>query len=493
MKQKIIDSALNEISDQYIEAAASPKKKLRPHWTGAVAAVLALALLAGVLLRPTPNNGTDLPTISAWPTDAGPLTPIIIDEGRHGAHAVATAQYPRQHPYPTDESANGAYRLWLEDRKALRNHPNGYADNLKESFSRIVPTVLTAQQGENAVCSPLNLYMALAMLAQITDGNSRGQILELLNMESMDALRTQAQQVWRSHYYNDGLSTSILGSSLWIDENYTCNEETAKLLAEYYFASVFTGDLGTAKMDEALQSWLSSQTGGLLDEYIEDIRMDPLTVLALASTIYYQVQWTGEFHEKFNTEAPFHSPKGDVDATYMNQTLLHGPYYWGEDFGAVALSLEDGSLMWLFLPDEGTTPKALLESGQIFDFLNASSKNQKDLTINLTLPKFDLSAKRELTKELKALGVTDIFQMGVADFSPILQEKDDGYVSEVTHAARVSIDEKGVTAAAFTLILRCGAAMPPEDRMDFVLDRPFLFVIESQDGLPLFAGTVYEP
>ena len=29
--------------------------------------------------------------------------------------------------------------------------------------------------------------------------------------------------------------------------------------------------------------------------------------------------------------------------------------------------------------------------------------------------------------------------------------------------------------------------------MDFVLDRPFAFVIESQDGLPLFAGIVNEP
>ena len=51
MKQKIIDSALNEISDQYIEAAASPKKKLRPHWTGAVAAVLALVIAAVAIRR----------------------------------------------------------------------------------------------------------------------------------------------------------------------------------------------------------------------------------------------------------------------------------------------------------------------------------------------------------------------------------------------------------------------------------------------------------
>ena len=37
------------------------------------------------------------------------------------------------------------------------------------------------------------------------------------------------------------------------------------------------------------------------------------------------------------------------------------------------------------------------------------------------------------------------------------------------------------------------AAMPPEDEMDFTLDRPFLFVITNAGGLPLFAGIVNHP
>ena len=39
----------------------------------------------------------------------------------------------------------------------------------------------------------------------------------------------------------------------------------------------------------------------------------------------------------------------------------------------------------------------------------------------------------------------------------------------------------------------CAAAMPPEDEVDFVLDRPFLFVLTNEDGLPLFAGIVEQP
>ena len=42
-------------------------------------------------------------------------------------------------------------------------------------------------------------------------------------------------------------------------------------------------------------------------------------------------------------------------------------------------------------------------------------------------------------------------------------------------------------------MMEAGAAMPPDEEVDFILDRPFLFVIESHDGLPLFVGTVNTP
>ena len=54
-------------------------------------------------------------------------------------------------------------------------------------------------------------------------------------------------------------------------------------------------------------------------------------------------------------------------------------------------------------------------------------------------------------------------------------------------------NEEGVTAAAYTEMRLAGAAAPPDDEIDFVLDRPFLFVITGRDGLPLFVGTVHPP
>ena len=69
------------------------------------------------------------------------------------------------------------------------------------------------------------------------------------------------------------------------------------------------------------------------------------------------------------------------------------------------------------------------------------------------------------------------------------------FVSSAAHAARVKIDEEGCEAAAYTVEYTSNTAAPmaPEEEIDFVLDRPFLFAITGNDGLPLFVGVVNVP
>ena len=93
---------------------------------------------------------------------------------------------------------------------------------------------------------------------------------------------------------------------------------------------------------------------------------------------------------------------------------------------------------------------------------------------------------------LKALGVTDVFDMDAADFTP-LTDVPLVYVSQAKHAARVIVEEEKVEAAAYTIIGAAGAAAPPGDTVEFTVDRPFLFAITGPAGLPLFVGVVNDP
>lgn len=110
--------------------------------------------------------------------------------------------------------------------------------------------------------------------------------------------------------------------------------------------------------------------------------------------------------------------------------------------------------------------------------------------IHWSVPKFDVDSDLDLIPALQALGVTDVFADGVADFSPLTDL--DALVSQVKHTARVKVDEEGCEAAAFTAIMADAGAMMPEDMpvVEMNLNRPFGFLITGADGLPLFTGIV---
>lgn len=513
MNHDKISEALSHISDDKLAEAAHLPGRRRLRWVGAIAALLVLAITAGVLLphlSAASQAGSRQPDSSGAHLSSSPEAENNFNSFQSNpltAKALLAApRYPKMSPYPDEtkyaesgdwDAFDLEYTAWRDSIGTQRNQPDGYADSLRGYFSASIPAFLSDGETSNAVCSPLSVYMALAMLAEVTDGTSRQQILDLLDASSVDTLRSQAGQVWNAHYMADNASSTVLANSLWLDEDLSYNTDTVQTLADSYYASVFQGDLGTESMNTLLQDWLNDQTGNLLQEQAESLEMSPDTVLALASTIYYRAKWSTEFSESSNITAPFHTPSGDADATFMYKILNYGPYYWGEDYSAVYLSLDDGSKMWLILPDEGYTPSDILESGNALSTIfgdYANCENQTRIRVNLRLPKFDVSGEPDLKAALKTLGITDVFRQDTADFSSVLSGANGScWLDTVSHAARVKIDEEGVEAAAYTAMLICGNAMPPDDEVDFTLDRPFLFVITSHDDLPLFAGIVNEP
>lgn len=497
MKRDTLEKALDQISDRHIAEAAQPKRRRFPFWIPAIAAVLALVILASIAFRPvnqsqSPDLGGPMPPTR--PTDPSFNGPVPL-EGHHLQYLAASPVYPKMAPYPSDDNyEENAYTNWRNSQKKQYNQPSGYADSAEVFFSQITTTLLSGENDQNIACSPVNIYMALAMLAEVTDGESRQQILTALGADSIEALRIQAGHVWNAHYCADNATTLTLANSLWLDQDLKYNETTVQTLAKDYYASVLQGQLGSDEMNESLRSWINEQTGGLLQQQAADLEMDPQTIMALASTVYYRCKWdpASSFQEKNNSQGVFHSPQTDWTVTFMNRTLDYGPYYWGEHYGAISLSLEDGSRMWLILPDKNSSPKALLEEGVISQVLNGRQES-KQIKVNLSLPKFDVRSNLELENALKVMGITDVFSTE-ANFSAILSpDTPNANLSCANHSTRVAIDEEGITAAAYTVMIEAGSPPPPKEEVDLVLDRPFLFLVESRDGLPLFAGIVNEP
>ena len=176
----------------------------------------------------------------------------------------------------------------------------------------------------------------------------------------------------------------------------------------------------------------------------------------------------------------------------MNKKLKQMNYYWGETFSAVNLGLKNGCGMWFILPDEGKTVNDVLNDGAYMDMVVSNNyENSKYMKVNLSVPKFDVASTMDLSDGLKNMGATDIFTETVADFSKITSDLP-VYLTGANQSVRVQIDEEGVKAAAYIEFPGAGSAAPPDEIIDFVLDRPFLFVITS-NKIPLFAGCVNQP
>lgn len=410
-----------------------------------------------------------------------------------GVELLGNAIYPEMAKYPVEYSENfeAEWNAWRQSRERFMQEP-GYADSLQPFFAKSMSRFLVADDIENHLFSPVNVYMALAMLAEITDGDSRQQILDALGNKDIEEVRKQANAVWNAQYRDDGVTSCILGNSLWLRDDMDYNKETLERLATNYFASSYRGEMGSDKFNQALHDWMNKQTNSLLKDQIDQINMSPETLLALVSTIYFRAKWNDEFYKEATSPDVFHGANGDITCDFMHEQSS-GAYYKGERFVAVnkSFSNTDGGMLFL-LPNEGEKINDLLQDEKTLAFLVNGNDYERYTYphIRMSIPKFDVNSQTDMKDGLQALGITDVFDSSKADFAPIFTNH--AVVSSIKHGVRVKIDEEGVEAAAYTVMMMDGTAMP-EEIVDFTLDRPFIFVVYSGDGLPLFTGVVNQP
>lgn len=476
MKNEKLQDAIGLIGDDLIldcENIVKPKSK--KWWISIMAATLTVAIVLCVIFIPEKAGG-------------GVISPVNIT-----AYAIKQAEYPECVEYP-NENSNNYYeqeKLWKQHRKELES---GYYSEMKTDgfFKNSFETFLKDSDGENNVYSPLNVYFTLSMLAELTDGNTRKEVLNVLCEEDIEQVRKNTNAIWKANYYDDKRVTSILSNSVWLNDKVKFNEETLKRVADIYFTSSYKGEMGTKEFNSALVSWLNSNTKNLLKKETDQIFMTKYTALAVASTIYYNASWVDKFNKMATKKETFYLENGTAEKDFMKMSR-RGYAYYGDGFSAVRLKLDGSGYMYFILPDKDTAIDKILGGKEAENLILQGDnwKDKKEATINYSIPKFDAAATTDLTKSLKLLGINDAFSRLKADFTPTTDEK--LFVSNAQHGARVIIDEEGCTGAAYTVMTVDGMSAPPQEIIDFNLNRPFVFAVTSTVGDVLFAGVINNP
>ena len=415
----------------------------------------------------------------------------------------AGTQAPAEKPAPAPDAQTGAPAEGAGTELASPVFPASGTDadpdmsGLDAFIAATLAPMFSDLNGANRVYSPLNVYLALAMLAEITDGATRSQITALLGQDSLETLRGEVQALWEASYrYSDpntetSAPTILPAASLWLGDGEDYHTDALKALAEYYYASSFSGPMGSSAYTQQLRDWINERTNELLKEQADGLSLDKDTLLALVTTLYFKANWSESFDQNATADDTFRAAFKDETVPFMHRTdpVL---YYRGEKFAAVCLPMNGGCGMWILLPDEGVSVEELLAGREAADFLASPEKsgNCERRLVKLSIPKFDVDSDLDLCAMLAKLGVTDVFDPSKSDFKP-LTDQNGLAVTDIEHAARVKIDEQGCEAAAFTAITVKGAAFLPEQEIiEFSCDRPFFFSVTGPADQMLFAGAV---
>ena len=106
----------------------------------------------------------------------------------------------------------------------------------------------------------------------------------------------------------------------------------------------------------------------------------------------------------------------------------------------------------------------------------------------------------DFMKNLKELGVSKVFEEGVADLSGLTKEEN-AYIGTAAHKADIEFSNDGIKAAAVTFFGGLGdnsgfdyRFKVPVETIDMSFNKPYMYLIrDKQSGEVWFAGTVYEP
>ena len=409
-------------------------------------------------------------------------------------------EFPQQPVMPEGGPSEGweayreAYDKYQDALAALRGEDGGITEAehaiLNTFAARSTALVLASQEGENAIYSPLSLWSALAMLAQCAGGNSRRQVLDAIGAEDAAALQNQVEHIWRALYTDDGMSSLILANSIWLNSNMegTYVQDTLDTLAQKYYAGAYSVPMGTGEADAAVTQWVNEQTKGLIGSDAPVVQTDTLTLALLVSSLYYKAAWQDAFHADQTAEDVFTDAAGqETQVDFMHRTE-DANFIRREGYQAARLVTQLGEMVFV-LPDQGIAPESLLQEEDFLARLEFYGDAANWGEVQWSVPKFDVNSGLDLMDALKRLGITDLPDYNRADLSALTDL--DAFLSEAKQLARVKVDEEGVEAAAVTILTDESTALPPQPTevciMD--LDRPFLFVIRTED-VPLFIGVV---
>ena len=349
---------------------------------------------------------------------------------------------------------------------------------------------LGGEKTDNWLVSPFSLQCALGMLSNGAAEETHDEILYALGLSQYSQEEVNAyfkKLIEGLHTVNSAITVKT-ANSVWGNAGVPLKEDFQKTNIENYAATVSQLDFSDPSAVDKINAWCNQTTEGLIPAILDEV--NPTATVYLLNSLYFKARWESEFSPEKTQEGNFTTSSGKVIKAHFMQAKRMAAYVKNEWFTSTSLSYQNDSYAIRLI-----LPQPEIGINQVLQALSESDgnlwKNVVLADINLKMPRFTLENKMNLIPALQALGMKKAFT-NEADFSSMSDIAT--YISLVQQATRLKVDEEGSEGAAVTVIGGDLMSPLPEEKVDFFLDRPFLFqIIEPATGTVLFMGQVGSP
>ena len=226
-------------------------------------------------------------------------------------------------PANSSESKGGTeIRVNDEDEITESDFKKQYQSYCEASISKFLQLNWGENPGQGTVLySPVNLYMALGMLSEMGDGETRLQLQDGLSGLDEEAAvknnmcvsseeqqrkgngrQTMIRQTSQWLYGKAASGVCSFGNSVWFSDRYDFSDRIKDILENNYDAKYDSGRMGDPAFDEKIQKWLDHQTGGKLRKKISsNIKTKPDMAMLLLSAANFKDEWEEPIFDRKDT------------------------------------------------------------------------------------------------------------------------------------------------------------------------------------------------
>ncbi|XP_043926671.1 serpin I2 [Protopterus annectens] len=371
------------------------------------------------------------------------------------------------------------------------------ADDNSHFAVDLYQAISTLHPGQNIICSPFSITLALGMLLLGAKGTTLHQLTQAMKLDKRSegeefSILKHLSSVMLSHSQEPPVS---LVNALYVQDGFTIKERYLQR-NKYYFSSDIraVNFQDSASAARIINTWVESTTKGKIRNLFSSDEFNPLSRLVLVSAIYFKGKWKHKFTMETTELMTFTKTDGSATEIPMMSHHLkaHIGHFSNEDVSYQVLELPyEGHEISMFfvLPDQVMDihkVEKVLTASQIKEWLSSLTEHD----VRLRIPRFKIEEKLDLKETLKAFRITELF-LSSSDL-PEMTDSADVYVTSASHKAFIEVNEEGSEAAATTGIHI--AAIMSMQQHQFVADHPFVFLIRhNKTGALLFMGRVMNP